>query len=309
MYDCVYIHHEKIEKTCNTLLQFLKYNSDMVDSVLVICTGISPEDEHLLKCIYPLKIVTPLQFNDIKNNFTRTLNITSHIDNIENKHVGISYYVYYTQFLTEGLNYFNRFAEQVDLDIDLHIQTHGDVEMNYIKKKCGQVLTTDIDVFFDKVENRGRDVLPFFNFIKSEKYKNYDYICKVHTKKTSYLDLNWRSNYFKQLFLDQPPKCFSDLDANKPLKLEGNYIIYEKYNSRNINYKTMLNVLNKLNIQMIPNQKFKFDAGTMFWCNKKYCDKLNQLISDEVISMFEPEPLATDGTVAHAWERIFGQIT
>ena len=68
-------------------------------------------------------------------------------------------------------------------------------------------------------------------------------------------------------------------------------------------------VLNKLNIQMIQNQKFKFDAGTMFWCNKQYCDKIYSLLTNEIISMFEPEPIPTDGTVAHAWERIFSQIT
>ena len=185
MYDCVYIHHENIEKTCNELLKFLKYNSDIVDNILIVTTSISPDDEYLLKCIYPLKIVTPLQFENLKNSYKRTLNISTHFDEKSGKRACISYYVYYTQFLTEGLNFINKFKEKTEFPVDLYIQVPSETEMNYTKTKCGQILTSDVDVFFNKVENRGRDVLPFLQLINSESYKRYDYICKVHTKKNN----------------------------------------------------------------------------------------------------------------------------
>lgn len=308
MYDCVYIEYNDVEKTCNQLLQYLKHNHDVVSDIVVVSDYTRPEDEQLLKCIYPLSIVTSKQFKQLQLKYNRMLNITDYITNGTDCRVGLFYYVYYTEFFTEGLNYINRMKHQFDSSIDLYIYTHGHAELQYIKDKCSQQLASDVDVYFDMTENRGRDVRPFLQFIQSEQWKKNRYICKLHTKKTTYLDLNWRSNYFKYLLLDHTMNHLSSLDCTTPKILNGKYILHEKFNKRNHNYKSMDWLINKLDVDMLNNQKFKFNAGTMFWCNREFCSQLSTMIDDEIMNCFESEPIQSDGTMAHAWERTFSLI-
>ena len=308
MYDCVYIEHHDVEKTCNQLLQYLKHNHDVVSDIVVVSDHTLPEDEQLLKCIYPLSIVTSKQFKQLQLKYNRMLNITDHITNSTDCRVGLFYYVYYTEFFTEGLNYINRMKQQFTTPVDLYIYTHGHAELQYIKDKCSQQLAPDVNVYFDMTENRGRDVRPFLQFIQSEQWKKNQYICKLHTKKTTYLDLNWRSNYFKDLLLDHAMSHLSPLDCTTSKILSGKYMVQEKYNRRNHNYKSMNWLINKLYINMLNNQKFKFNAGTMFWCNREFCSQLSSMIDDEIVNHFEPEPIQSDGTMAHAWERTFSLI-
>ena len=310
MYDATYLNFTNISDTCERLMSYLKYNSDITKSIYIVSDQISEEDAYILKCIYPVTFITA---NDKKKN-KKILNLsdTDNNSSVDTKKVCIFYYVYYTEFIAEGLNYINKFNnETIDMEVNLYIYTFNDPELQFIKTKTSQLLSPTIKCWFEVVENRGRDIRPFLCFIKNNHWRDSQYICKLHTKKTTYLDKNWRSNYFKYLLLDDVRDNLERLNNNSPIILPGKYNIQEIFNSRNVNFKKLnklIEVMSLKQTKLINNVPFKFNAGTMFWCNNTFIKNIYSKLSDEVINLFEPEPIAEDGTYAHAWERLISNI-
>lgn len=309
MYDATYLNFTTISETCNRLISYLKYNSDNTKSIYIVGDNILEEDIYILKCIYPVTFIT----NDDKKRNDNILNITNvKSSSVNGNKICIFYYVYYTEFVTEGLNYINKFNNgATGMEVSLYIYTFNDPELQYIKTKASQILSPTINCWFEIVENRGRDVRPFLCFIKNKHWCDSQYICKLHTKKTTYLDKNWRSNYFKHLLLDGIDDKLTKLNNNTPTILPGIYNIQELFNSRNVNFEKLNKLIEHMNLnktKFINNTPFKFNAGTMFWCNNSFIESIYSKLSEDIINLFETEPIAEDGTYAHAWERLISNI-
>jgi len=165
------------------------------------------------------------------------------------------------------------------------------------------------DVKLIQVENRGYDVWPFINIIKSTNLNEYDYVLKIHTKrKYSYFDktesYDWRNNlvnillgnkylFFENLlWLSLHPQigliCSKDykMECSQEGSPESTYLLEQE--------------LQKLKFNTL---KREFCAGTMFFAKANIFKFLQ---SEEITK----EDFSCDivsgscGTLAHVYERL-----
>lgn len=217
-------------------------------------------------------------------------------------------YVFYPQYYQEMYNHVNSLSENLNTKIDLYVYFCDVNSANDMKRILkNQTPNSKVNVILTSTKNTGRDVRSFLMFIKQKHYKQYDYICKIHTKKTTYLHDNWRQTYL-QLLLEPP-----EYKAHEhKLKVKPNVIssvekfrVHEKHIHTNVNYSYLEQLNKKFKLGLNFNCSFSFFAGTMFWCTKDYCNILDKVVSESDIYKFEPEPIKNDGSLAHAWERAF----
>ena len=162
------------------------------------------------------------------------------------------------------------------------------------------------------VPNRGRDVLPFVIMANKLKDLGYEYLLKLHTKRTVHRNdgSEWLDSIVSSL-IGEGKTVKTIVDELKTgtaiIGPAGHYVsLWENSVSTK---KTILEYLNKQNsaINTIDEyQKYGFFAGTMFWCRM---DALNEMVSWMLCPEdFESERGQRDGTLAHALERMITVI-
>lgn len=154
------------------------------------------------------------------------------------------------------------------------------------------------------IENRGRDILPFIKIYKEIKPLGYDAICKIHLKKSLYRKdgdelrekliraLIGNKDIFRertQNFIDNP---------RLGLTVESSSVI--KFSQKNMLYNTEKTYMLVEYLKLKINQSI-FSAGSMFWFRPEAFKGLESLESH----FFEIENGLSDGTLAHAVERLF----
>lgn len=154
------------------------------------------------------------------------------------------------------------------------------------------------------VENRGRDVLPFLGAHADIVSMGYRHACKVHSKRSQHrVDGDgWRHRLLDGLLsheaLDVIERRFIE-DSQVGLAAPEASFVYGReelaYASNAANCEALSRAMG------LPFRQRDFVAGTMFWFRPEALKRLSQLQS---IS-FEPELGQTDGTTAHALERLF----
>jgi GT2 family glycosyltransferase len=160
-------------------------------------------------------------------------------------------------------------------------------------------------------ENRGRDVLPFLQIMKLIGINTYDYICKMHSKKTkgSALGQVWRKLLYYDLIGSS--KIVEDIvntfDSNPKVgMLTGKNTILD---SQRYTYGNNDNIKHLAELTgMIYDEYYLFPAGTMFWTRPEIIAPIVKLFNEDKLD-FEEEAGQTENTLAHAIERFFGVIT
>jgi lipopolysaccharide biosynthesis protein len=156
-------------------------------------------------------------------------------------------------------------------------------------------------------ENRGRDVLPFLKMLKNLNEQGFPYIIKLHTKKSLHREDGdlWRNDLYMKLLNESLHKKlphFLKKYSNVGLVAPEGYLSPLSYYFGS-NKEEILMLCRRLGIQEIDLNHTLFVAGTMFIA------KTSALIHllDISISGFDfPEEAGqVDGTLAHAFERIF----
>lgn len=316
MIDLLYIRNNNFEHTCIRLFNFLKNNTWDQNIYIVLDNDMGDEQRTFVKKIYNVEFVTPLKFTMLhsKSKYVQEIamqsiptdhNLVEHAGN--NTHA-IFLYVYYTEFINEICSNINTFIKHTPCDLHIAICDEcisEEQSLTFYKKQFHNNIKSNIPIHIHSTLNCGRDVLPFLNFIQNEHYKRYKYICKIHTKKTTYLSPSWRQDYMKILLESQNSKKL--VETNKPsISSIKQFSITESFTTGNSNYNGINKVASMANIQIPKNYKFTYNAGTMFWCNKEYCDTIYNLLKGvDMNTIFEPEPIPSDGSIAHAWERLF----
>jgi lipopolysaccharide biosynthesis protein len=158
------------------------------------------------------------------------------------------------------------------------------------------------------VENRGRDIGPFLALLGSGRFERYDYLCKIHGKKSPHREdgNEWRRDLLADL-LGSPPAVrhlLSWLDANPATGLVG------PAGSR-LSDEAHRWGSNEARVRMLAPRaglgedeiRLDFLAGSMFWCRPAALEPLKRLKLE--LADFEPEQNQIDGTLAHALERMF----
>ncbi|WP_297574237.1 rhamnan synthesis F family protein [uncultured Deefgea sp.] len=158
-------------------------------------------------------------------------------------------------------------------------------------------------------ENRGRDIGPLVTLLQHENLGEYDFVCKLHTKKSLHLDpefvQKWRNEVLNSLLPSQDGvKAIFDLFNSRPevgIVAGAGGLLYAHYSpGGNINLLRELAARLGFNLDEMA---YEFPGGSMFWCRGRVFDSLRAL--NVFVDDFEPELGQTDGTLAHAIERLF----
>ena len=214
------------------------------------------------------------------------------------------------------INYCKKYAQSMPKYADILITTNT-------KTKCEKIMAAFSDLGKDRVKvieikNRGRDVSALLVGLKPY-YKDYDYICFAHDKKSEYDKPYMIGESFSY-------QCFENVLATKeyvkniitlfdenprlglavpPIPCHGPYYITIGCEWQN-NYENVKNILKEWNID-IPMDSAKppiAPLGTMFWFRTSALEKMFE--RDWKYEDFEEEPIKVkDGGFIHAIERIY----
>jgi hypothetical protein len=156
-----------------------------------------------------------------------------------------------------------------------------------------------------RLENRGRDVLPFLTLMKHVVADGRRYVCKIHSKKSKHrVDGDtWREDLYGKL-LGSRETVGDNIFAlvNRPglglLGPAGHMVPSSFYWGANAENVTRLGRAFGLDAAQMT---YEFAAGTMFWAK---VDGLKPLLELRLTrDSFEAEAGQIDGTLAHALER------
>jgi lipopolysaccharide biosynthesis protein len=159
-------------------------------------------------------------------------------------------------------------------------------------------------------EDHGRDIGSFLVFLQSGVLFKYDLVCKVHTKRSPYMQDGdaWRRALIEGILgssslIDKIVSSFrSDPDLGMVVA-DGN--IYRGHEHWAATEKLLAELLPRIGISPDVTDR-SFPGGSIFWIRSFLLRTLAGagLLLDD----FEPEPMKIDGTLGHAVERTFGLI-
>ncbi len=230
--------------------------------------------------------------------------IPTHTTLKKNVTVAVVLHLYYLDLLEEILDY----LKNIKRTYHLYITTPFEADVPNILNILHAYKQTSTIML---IENKGRDVAPFLNLYRSGALDNYDAVLKLHSKKSTY-DKAWGKFWRAQLY---EALCGSPQIAEKSIALletqQAGMVGPEKYFIKQWgDFKNQKNVLNILSASQLPCPKdeteFGFFAGTMFWFSPKALKRIHTLPA--LAFEFAPEAKKQDGTLAHAWERLFSLL-
>jgi lipopolysaccharide biosynthesis protein len=157
------------------------------------------------------------------------------------------------------------------------------------------------------VENRGRDIAPFLLLLGSGRLDRYDYLCKIHGKKSPHRDdgNEWRRDLMGDLLgSPETTHLLAWLDAHPDVGMIGPSGRRVAGDSRRWgSNETQARAMAKRAGIAEADIRVDFFAGSMFWCRRAALAPLQAL--KVTLADFEPEENQIDGTLAHAIERLF----
>lgn len=228
------------------------------------------------------------------------------LDILKNKcKIAIQVHLFYEDLIKDIINITNNIPVKFDLYITIVNSATCDNLMNYIKN-----LSKANHFELLNVENKGRDVLPFLNQMKT-KFKLYKYLCHLHTKKTKKvpeIGFLWRNYLFNNLLGN--PAIISQIlyDFENKSKLgfifpETFYGIIKYFYKVKIENKTWMDFLAyKLFHNCKIGEQINYPAGNMFWSK---IAAIYQIFSYDLSVYFPKEKNQTDNTIMHGIERFW----
>lgn len=218
------------------------------------------------------------------------------------KNIAIIVHIHYL----DTINLFKKVLPRDFLEIaDLYFTLTPDV----IKNK-DEINNMFPDSVIDSFDNKGRDILPFFESVEKNRInQKYDYVLKLHGKKTVALPgygAFWLIDSVTKLI----PSSFNDEDYNKLREyLDKGGIVGPSgqvfnYESSDKNHKHLLKLIKDSDISMEKRFTKYFFGGSMFWISTKELSGMTELVIKNKKN-FDEEKGQFDGTIAHAIERLF----
>jgi lipopolysaccharide biosynthesis protein len=162
--------------------------------------------------------------------------------------------------------------------------------------------------------NRGRDVLPFMFMARRVKEAGYEYVLKMHSKKSKWRDdgSSWFGDVLNGLLPDKHTieKVIEQLDQKDTgiIGPEGHVVSLKRHmGSNKLSLKDLLVRAygeKEMKQVMRDTAMYPYIGGTMFWARVDALDSLTnlQLTPDD----FPSEQGQIDGTISHAIERFIG---
>jgi hypothetical protein len=158
-----------------------------------------------------------------------------------------------------------------------------------------------------EVPNAGRDVGAFFAVLPRVLAGNYSVLCKLHSKKGEIHPDAWRDLLLRGLLASKVlvTKILHAFAREPKLALAGPREAYLFGPDQITQNRQKVEELTRSLYpgRSIPAQ-WGFFAGTMFWARPDFFRPIVQ--REDKVSSFESDNTASDGQLAHAWERVFG---
>lgn len=237
------------------------------------------------------------------------------------------------EYPTRHLDFYtnHRIEKKNDYAIVLHIYYHDlwkeiyqrlsylDIQFDLFITLCEQGEKTSIlyqiikqafpKAIIFRVDNHGRDILPFIQLINHDVLIHYKAICKIHTKKS--LHLRDGDSWRKQLIHSLLPQhmtgtLLAQFLANKEIILcapDKSILAGREYWGNNLEKGELLSA--KLNLA-VELDNLIFPAGSMYWIKPPLLRLIKKLNLNQ--SSFEEESSQLDGTTAHIFERLIGYL-
>ena len=226
--------------------------------------------------------------------------------------IAIQAHIFYKELLFEIINKTNN----IPFNFDLFITTLPDSNNKIFEQNVKNYSkATNYEIL--KVENKGRDILPFIKQMKNH-FKKYKYLCHIHTKKSNHVFISgdgWRNYLLENLLGDTEKisRIIFDFENSEKLGFifpEPYYDVIKyiknfdsinfQYHQPNIEYMNF--VLNDLFSKKVAGNKLLFPVGDMFWAKIK---SIHQIFKIKFKSLFPDELGQINGTIMHAIERIW----
>lgn len=233
-------------------------------------------------------------------------------DVVKNKKIALVMHIYYEDQADMCLKY----AKSMPKETDVYISTDTDAKVEVIKNVFSAMPCNKLEV--RRRNNVGRDLSTLIVEFRKE-ILQYDYVCYAHDKKVKQLEPRTIGYGFAY-------KCFENVLASEdyvrnvlnlfekherlgmvapPPPNHGEYyfIIGQEWG---LNYGVTKELADKLELNVPISEKFEpiSALGSMFWFRPKALYKL--LDYPWTYEELPKEPVAEDGTILHAVERIHG---
>ena len=236
-------------------------------------------------CHYVVNKTKELSIDNSSNEFIKLKNRDS------KPKVAYIVHSYHQEFINEILLRISHTGEEYDL----FVTVPRDCDYHY-KPFCINPYS-----YILHVDNKGRDMLSWYELNWKIDFTQYDAVCKLHTKKTYNAEII-RKNSFKYLIGNQ-----ATIDENIMLIRSGWSLLapgglLTKLDSPQIG--SNLDTMQKLVGEQIDLSQHSFCEGGMFWYDPKVISKMLDFKINR--NSFEPEPIQNDGCLPHALERLFG---
>jgi lipopolysaccharide biosynthesis protein len=156
-----------------------------------------------------------------------------------------------------------------------------------------------------EVENRGRDIAPFLTLARQAIDEGFEYLLKLHTKKSPHRGdgARWRDDMYRCLGTASQVRWIVSAMRKQPhvgIVAPAQFVVPLTRNWEH-NRARVQWLAQRLGIPEVDPGKEMFVAGTMFFARPAALEPLLNLALR--LEDFEPEDGSVDGTMAHAMER------
>ncbi len=234
-----------------------------------------------------------------------------HMSLEEKENTAIVTYMYYPENAENYYQYLKEIPDGISVYIISSNPEIYTMYEAYVNKRA--------HTYFVKKENRGRDVSALL-VAGREIVKKYKYVCFVHDKKEKakflvedtelWIQNLWENTIKTGTYIENVIGVFERNDNLGLLAVPepvGTYINAGYINSWGKNFANTKALAEKLELNCdIDIQKTPITLGTVFWCKTNAMKKLFDI--SWTYEDFPDEPLASDGTISHAIERILGYV-
>ncbi len=171
--------------------------------------------------------------------------------------------------------------------------------------EAARAYRSDIRPLIIGVENRGRDILPFFTAFEYIARAGCRVFCKLHTKRSLHREdgTEWRRRLFGSLLdPDKIPQILDSLSRNTSIGVVAPDDHLLPMSTHWVSNKhAVLSLAARLGVEALDVLACPLVAGSMFWARTEALFPLYALVDS---ADFESESGQTDGTMAHAIERL-----
>ena len=238
--------------------------------------------------------------------FNLETNIIYDLKSLKNKSkIAVQVHLFYQDLIEDIINKTNNIPVLFDLYITItNPNLYKNVEI-YIKQFSK---TNHYELLL--VDNVGRDIIPFLTQMRNN-YKQYKYICHIHTKKSltsPKIGLSWRNYLYNNLLgnINITSEILNDFEKNEKLGFifpDTFFGIIKNFFILTKKTKYWMDVLSaKLFPKLSLGKLLDFPAGNMFWAKTK---AIYQIFILDLSEYFPKENNQTNDTIMHGIERIW----